>query len=361
MTKVLIIGYSNIFGGIERFICGLVDLIDKDKISIELLLYKKLSAEQEAELKKRNLNIYYVPQCGKKPFSFLKQIFRFYGKRTYDVVHIHSSHAVSILYALPIWFYKRVKIVYHSHNMDGNTKLLHLICKQIVKRRSDIQLACSIPAAEYMYDTSKGVEIIKNGIDLDRFAFDPNTRNRMRRLIQADSSTIIIGNIGRFVEEKNPFFIIDILVSLKRSGRNAKVVYVGDGLLKRDVEKYADAMGVEKDTIFTGQVNNPQDWYQAFDAFVLPSRYEGFPFVGVEAQANDLWVFLSDSITPEIQITSKSVLVSIEKGANYWADLIYNRVHGGKTSRRDISGEMRSKGYDFADTVKRIEEIYNGE
>lgn len=359
MKKVLIIGYSDVFGGIERFIIGLAERIDRTKISIDLLVYKKLSMEQEKELRKRKLDIYYVPQIGKQPLLFLKNIFLFYRTHRYDVIHINSSHAVSIMYTLPVWLCKKVKIIYHSHNMNGNTKLLHLLCKQIVKIRSDIRLACSVPAAKYMYDTSDNVEIIRNGIQISEFTYDPDKRKQMRCRIGAGKETIIIGNVGRLVEEKNPLFLIDILTELKKLNKNVRLVFVGDGPLKKDAEQYAITVGAEKGVIFTGQVNNPQDWYQIFDAFVMPSEYEGFPFAGVEAQASDLWVFLSDKITREILITPKALLLSLEKGAHYWAELIYSKVGIGTGTRKDISDEMKSAGYDFSDTVKRMEEIYS--
>lgn len=359
MIKVLIIGYSNIFGGIERFIIGLAEQINRNKISIDLLIYKKLSKEQEKELRERKLNIYYVPQIGKHPLLFLKHIFLFYKTHTYDVIHINSSHAVSIMYTLPVWLCKKVKIIYHSHNMNGNAKLLHLFCKQIVKIRSDIRLACSIPAAKYMYDTSDNVEIIRNGIQINEFTYDPDRRKQMRCKIGASKETVIIGNVGRLVEEKNPLFLIDILAELKKLNENVRLIFVGDGPLKKDAEQYTIAVGAENEVVFAGQVDNPQDWYQALDAFVLPSEYEGFPFVGVEAQASDLWVFLSDKITQEILITPKALLVSLEKGADYWAELIYNKVSIGTEIRKDISNEMKGAGYDFSDTVKRMEEIYS--
>ena len=104
MRKVLIIGYSNIWGGIEKFICDILEGVDRTKISIDLLIYKILSSDQECSLKQKGVDIYYVPQVGKAPFAFLIEIFRFYRKHHYDVIHIHSSHAISIMYAMPTWF-----------------------------------------------------------------------------------------------------------------------------------------------------------------------------------------------------------------------------------------------------------------
>lgn len=64
--------------------------------------------------------------------------------------------------------------------------------------------------------------------------------------------------------------------------------------------------GLEKQVFMPGMVSDPQNWYNVLDVLVMPSIYEGFPYVGVEAQTNDLPVFFSDSITSEIKITDKA-------------------------------------------------------
>lgn len=360
MIKVLIIGYSNVFGGIERFILSLLDHMDRQKWSFDLLIYKKLSDEQEKLIESKNVNIYYVSQLGKAPLVFLREIFSFYKKHSYDIIHINSSHAISMLYTIPVWWNKEIKIVYHSHNMDGNAKILHQICKRIVKIRSDIKLACSTPAACYMYDSSKDVEIIKNGIDISRFIFDSDIREAIRNRLGIDKTNMVIGNIGRFVQEKNHKFLIDIFRELLKIDNNVSLVLLGDGPLKGEIEDYAGSRNIINRIIFTGNVTNVQDWYQAFDAFVLPSLYEGFPFVVVEAQANDLPVFLSDTISSETKITDKVSFLNINKGTKYWADEIYVNMQTNLNLRvrQNVSWDMKQAGYDFTDTVSRMEDIY---
>lgn len=360
MVSVLIIGYSNVFGGIERFICNLLDNIDRQKIRIDLLVYKQLSEGQMIMLKSKGISIYEVSQIGKKPLSFLRQIFAFYRMHSYHVIHINSSHAVSILYTLPIWFKREVRIIYHSHNMDGSTKFLHRICKGVVKRRSNVKIACSTPAAEYMFGTTQNIEIIKNGIDIQKFSFQQKKRLQLRNKLSLDESNLVIGNAGRFVQEKNHRFLIDIFYSLAEINANIKLILLGDGPLKEEIEDYVKHKGLKEKVIFAGNVDNIEDWYPVFDAFVLPSLYEGFPFVVVEAQANDLPIFLSDKISRETGITEKAVFVSLKAGAEYWAKAIDNKM---KTDfkekiRQDNSFCIKKAGFDFRDTVKRIQELY---
>lgn len=201
MRKVLIIGYSNIWGGIEKFICDILDGVDRTNISIDLLVYKALSEGQETDLKQKGAEIHYVPQIGKAPFAFLINILRFYRTHRYDMIHIHSSHAISIMYAMPVWFQK-TRIVFHSHNMAGNTQFLHHMCRKIVEKRSNKKLACSQKAAYYMFETLENVEIIHNEIDVERYVYRSEVRIKKRHELGISEETLVLGNICRFVPEK---------------------------------------------------------------------------------------------------------------------------------------------------------------
>lgn len=360
MRKVLIIGYSNIWGGIEKFICGILDGVDKTKISIDLLIYKALSKDQETDLKQKGVNIYYVPQIGKAPLAFLINIFRFYGTHHYDIIHIHSSHAISIMYTIPVWA-RRTRIVFHSHNTAGNTQFLHRICRKIVEIRSNKKLACSQKAAYYMFQTLKDVEIIHNEIDVERYFYRNDVRLSKRSEFGISDKMLVLGNICRLVPEKNLFFLIDVFAEVGKIYQDSILLIVGDGWLRQDLIRYVEDKGLEKRVLMPGMVSDPQDWYNALDILVMPSIYEGFPYVGIEAQASDLPVFFSDNITREIEITDKTFFLPLSENAKYWAEAIVHWARQDTGMRRDNRKIIRDAGYDLGTTVRRIEEIYLGD
>lgn len=357
MRKVLIIGYSNIWGGIEKFICDILDGVDRRKISIDLLIYKVLSSDQEYNLKQKGVGIYYVPQIGKAPFSFLVEIFRFYKSHHYDMIHIHSSHAISIMYVMPVWLHK-TGIIFHSHNMAGNTQILHRICRKIVERRSNIKLACSKKAAYYMYETLENVEIIPNGINVELYTYRDDIRKKERAVLGITESMIVLGNVCRFVPEKNLFFLIDIFDEFRKIRQNAQLLLIGTGSLKEGLEKYIKEKGLTRHVVMPGMVSNPQDWYNVMDVLVMPSMYEGFPYVGIEAQTNDLPVFFSDQITQEIEITDRAFFLSLAEGAQYWAKEINCWLEQGLRERRDNRELIKNAGYELGTAARRMEEIY---
>lgn len=357
MRKVLIIGYSNIWGGIEKFICDILDGIDKRKISIDLLVYKILSKNQEERLREKGVAIYYVPQIGKAPFFFMVEIFRFYDRHHYHVVHIHSSHAISIMYAMPVWF-KKTRIVFQSHNMAGDTQFLHRLCRKIVERRCDNKLACSEKAAYYMYETLDDVEIIPNEIDAALYMFRSDIRKKRRDQLGVSDDMVVLGNLCRFVPEKNLFFLVDIFEEFRKKYQNSRLLLIGSGELEEDIKQYVREKHLDKYVFMPGQVSDPQNWYNVLDALVMPSFYEGFPYVGIEAQANDLLVFFSDRITREIKLTDKVHFVSLEESAEKWAKVIIHQFEQGAGERRDNRSLMREAGYDLGANARRIEEIY---
>lgn len=83
-------------------------------------------------------------------------------------------------------------------------------------------------------------------------------------------------------------------------------------------------MSIQDNIVFLGNREDMPRLYQAMDILVLPSRYEGLPVVGVEAQAADLPSLLSDKITSDIKMTDSVTFLSIKKSAKTWAEKIFD-------------------------------------
>ena len=79
---------------------------------------------------------------------------------------------------------------------------------------------------------------------------------------------------------------------------------------------------IQERIIFLGNRNDVYRLYNAMDVFILPSRYEGLPVVGVEAQANGLPCLLSDKMTRETKMTENAEFLSIDDGTQKWAEKI---------------------------------------
>lgn len=143
---------------------------------------------------------------------------------------------------------------------------------------------------------AKKLQVLGNGIDLDRFKPDPAVRTEVRRYLGIDDATIVVGAVGRLVWEKGYAELLDAARTIL--GTRDDVAFVvagpfdpdkGDPLSGADVDA-AEAAGVR----FLGHRNDPERLYQAFDLYVLASHREGFPRSAMEAAATGLPIVACD-------------------------------------------------------------------
>ena len=113
--------------------------------------------------------------------------------------------------------------------------------------------------------------------------------------------------------------------------------------------------GIEEKVTLVGNVSNVNEWYQAFDCFVLPSIWEGLPVVGVEAQAADLPCIFSASITREIGLSSRAKFVST-KNKEQWISEIKKAMEDKK--RKDTSELIKNNNYDIEIEAVKLENKY---
>lgn len=305
----------------------------------------------EANLRKNRLIGHFLT-----PFLFYK----FLKAHKYDVVHINADTAFKLLiYAKPAKKAGCSKVILHSHSsgINGKFKLLkyvmHLLARPFLKKNSDVYLSCSDLASEWMFKSdNRAVEIIKNGVDIEKFKFSDDTRSLYRQKLLAENK-IVIGMVGNLSYQKNPEFLIETLALLPKD--MYMVVFVGDGENRKNVEELVNAKGLSERVVFYGQTSEVNNLLNAFDIFAMPSRFEGLPVSGVEAQTNGLKCIFSDKITSEIGILTSCEFLPIGKSYEIWADRIKNATFDDRACAHLIVSEH---GFDIYDSAKRLSNIY---
>lgn len=203
-------------------------------------------------------------------------------------------------------------------------------------------------------DSFRKEDVIVNAIDDELFKKNSSMRISMRKQCDFQQKQKVIGFIGRLAEQKNPMFLLNILAELKKHDDTYKLLVVGDGVLRQQFVSKAAELKLQKDIYLAGAQKNAQDWYQAMDAFVLPSRFEGLPIVAIEAQASGLPCFFSDSVTDETNITGCVQYLPINQGACIWANRIIEFFEKGE----QLSINFPEK-YQIQYAVKVLEEKYD--
>lgn len=352
--KVLIITPNGHMGGTEQFIFNLTKLLKEKDFKVDIMLYRSW---EEAFIEKFNLvgnKIIFMPYYLKRPLSFLRELAAFYKNNfKYDYVYCHANHALAILYTYPIWSKKEIKIYFHSHNSTGNHKLLQKIFSKIIVQRSNLLVACSKNAGIYMYGAKSKFIIVNNGVDLSKYKFSLDIRNEIRSKYEIKNNEILLGHVGAFREQKNHSFLIDILNDLLKYNSKIKLMLVGDGELKSEIQNKIEDEDIAEYVIFTGNVKNPEVLYQAFDVFLLPSLYEGLPFVGIEAQASGTSCLVADTVTKELRITPLIHFLPIDAGSIVWSEYIYNNIED-LTIKRDYISLLEQAGYGVKDLEKFV-------
>lgn len=362
MKKILLIGGTELHGGVGRMIFSFCESMDKKTVSFDFLHYKDVSEEEREIINKYNGIFYKVPRYSRNPFQFYKKIKEFYYRHSYDVVHIHASTAMLMIYAFPVWKEKKIKIVYHSHAamVEGiGNKVLHLLFRYFVNKYSDCKIAVSKLAAQFMYG-KKGMSdavIIKNGIDINKYVFHLELRKNLRSTLSIENS-FVLGHVGRFSREKNHPFIIRVFEQLHKIDTDAKLLLIGDGEDKSKIEKMVQEKGLLEDVIFYGTSDSVGELLCAMDCFIFPSYHEGFSIALIEAQANGLPIIVSNAIPEEAVITDscKSLDISADS-IEIWVRAILSFKEE-KANRSLGYREILFKEYDIMQAAKKLEKIY---
>lgn len=217
-------------------------------------------------------------------------------------------------------------------------------------------MACSEPASKWMYGNCAGVEIIHNGIDTQRFRFDKNSRDALRKRLGLEGK-FVVGHVGRFVPVKNHAFLLEVFKEIRNLRNDAVLVLVGEGELQEQIMDAAHRWGLDRCVLVFPFQEEIQDCYSMMDVFVLPSKAEGFPLVGIEAQANGLPAICSDAVPEGLKQTDLMHFISLKKDPQQWAEGIIRMADSGAGNREDYCKKVYGAGLDMEQVVGRVDHL----
>lgn len=358
MKKILIVGLTNGVGGVETFISNLNKYIQHDNIQISYLTHQNINNKYLDDLSIGNSKIYKIKGIKENPFSSIKELFKFYKENKYDVVHLNECDATYFIYALPVLFNKNIKLIVHSHNGASQHKILHKILAFIQNKRANVMWSCSDVAGKWMFENKK-YEIIHNGVDIEKFKYSYKKNIDVRKEFKIPDNKIILGSIARFNEQKNHKKIIDVFSEYHKKNNNSVLMLVGDGEEKGKIIEYVNNNNLTDSVIFAGIRNDVPSILSAFDLFLLPSLYEGLPFVCIESQSCALPILASNTVSSEIKLSELVYFESLNSSNKEWADkvelIINNKLEREKFNSAKI---MKNAGYDIKEVCKKIKKEY---
>ena len=199
--------------------------------------------------------------------------------------------------------------------------------------------------------------VFNNAIDLSSFSFNRSIRDEQRAGLGAQDDTLVLGNIGRFIPQKNQLFLLDVFKAVYAQNPDSILVICGDGKLRPQAEEKARSLGIASAVRFLGQISNVQDVYQALDLFVLPSLYEGLGMVAIEAQASGLPCICSERVPNDVALSSRCSFVPLSMGVEGWSNAIL-AAHRDVIDRSDPHSSPGFESYDIFRAAPKLEEYY---
>lgn len=376
MKRVLHVLGGLSLGGAESRIMDIYRKTDRDKLQFDFLVHQNGITGRNQGVREPEFYDEEIHALGGRVFVLPK--FKLYNYFTYRraVKHFFASHhdfsvvqghmtSTAAIY-LPLAGKAGVPItVAHARSagvdkgMKG--KITRWLRRSLLKK-ADYCFACSKEAGIAVFgqewqDSGKDF-LFPNAIDAEKFIFNPEKRRELRKALGIENC-YVIGHVGRFHYAKNHEFLAAIFSCLhekmKRQGRRAVLLLLGEGSGMEAVKEQVEMLGLTKDVLFMGNKKNVEDYYQVMDYFVFPSRFEGLPGTVVEAQAAGLRCILSDTITPEVGISSLVHFESIGKSPAIWAD--YIMAHE-SYQREDMHATITEAGFDVKKQAVRLEEFY---
>lgn len=362
-TKILYYGFTGNIGGIEKYLINIYRKIDKRKYDIKFLIFNDEIPCFYDEIKN---DIIYITSRRKNYSLFKRELKDIFLNNDFDIVHLNYVDFSCFEPAIYAKKYSNAKIILHSHIAlfkipSIKTKILNKIGKYILIKNDDsfYKVGCSKLANEYMFKDFKNNKaiVLNNGIDVDEFKFSEKSRVSYREKLCLEDDTVLLGNVGRMVYQKNQKYLIDILCRLKEKNkkRKYKLLIIGNGPLKDEIIKYSKYKNVFEDIIFKQDINNIYDYMSAMDLFVFPSNFEGLAIVLIEAQASGLKCITSKGlVSEEANLTG---FVQYEDLANLdgWVDYI---ISNSNFERYDKIPDIK-KLYDINTSVNYLQKFYD--
>lgn len=351
------------FGGAETMLLNYISHFkNKEKFDLQIITQDVNDSNCIKEFKDNGYTVHIVTHKRKSIIKNLKEIYRIMKAENFDIAHSHMT--LTNFYVLFLAKILGVNIrISHAHSALNDygikSKILYPILKFLNKKIANIWMACGYEAGKFLYGEKAvkfgKVYIIHNAIDLKKFQKEKVIRDSIRKKYGI-TNDLCIGHIGRFMKVKNHMFIIHIFSKIIQIYSNSKLLLVGDGELREQIHQEVKKLKLEKNVIFTGNVLNTNELYQAMDVFILPSFFEGLPMVSIEAQAIGLPCIISDKVDKNCKITENVQFMSIEKSPYEWALAIINASK--KKSIISYNFELTKAGYNIEVEAQKLEEFY---
>lgn len=306
--------------GITNVIFNYLEALNSQSIQMDVVMINEADYTYKEIVKKNGGKYHVIIRSNAKIPSYFLKLCRIIHSEKYDVVHIHGNSHSMVLELLAAKIGGCKARIVHSHNTTCNSVFIHRLLTPLFNSLYTHALACGEEAGKWQYGNSRPFTVLNNGVYTDRFCYNEDNRISIRRKLGLLERDILIGNVGHFWGEvKNQSFVVAIFNELYQKDSRYKLCLIGDGSFRSTIKQQVENLGLQSKVFFTGNIDNVNEYLNAFDLILMPSLYEGLPLTLIEQQANGLQCVCSDVITKEVDKTGNLLFISLKQSAEDWA------------------------------------------
>lgn len=363
MKKILQIVGGLQIGGLENVVMNYYRNIDRTKFHFDFLVYGDNKGDYEDEAIRLGGRVLRIPAPSEGYYRFYKNLKTLIkSEGPYDIIHSHTLFQSGII-AYCGYHLQVPKIVTQSHSNQKNKKrtimkrLYQTIMRKFLKKYSNDYLAVSKEAGNFLYGRNffeVHGKIINNGIDINKFSFNPQIRQEIRKKLNITNETVI-GHVGTMNEVKNQSYLVKLLPHLLKRDQKFVMILVGEGPNLVDLKNLSKSYGIQSKIIFLDKQTDVSKILQAIDIFVFPSLYEGLGMALLEAQAASLPSIVSENI-PNKAIVNSNVKVIPLRDIDSWIESILDYRNYNRMNQEIL---LEENGFGINTTIEQLTKIYN--
>lgn len=318
-------------GGVQRLILGYGEKTARHGVVFDYVVQKPGEAALEQSCRDAGSRIFRVPEITKHPLGFLRALYRLLREHPeYRVLHVHENF-LNVVPLLAAWAAGVPVRISHSHNSYATSRLKELLrdlARLAITHTATERWACSELAYAWLYGKPYAggphAYILHNAVNADRFAFQPERRQALRKASGLTDEFVCVC-VATLSGLKNQSLLLDAMkaVQAARPQRAVRLWLVGEGGARGELEETCRQLGLTDTVRFWGARTDVPNLLLQADCFLLPSYAEGLPVSVVEAQMSGLPCILSANITREVALSDRVAFLEIGDGAaGPWAEEI---------------------------------------
>lgn len=359
MKRILCILSTLSAGGAETFLMKVSRVLPAKDYQFDFIVSVDGGCYTQ-EVLDRGGKIYKIPLRTRDPIGALNGIRKIVKENAYECVLKLGDTSIASLDLVAAQLGGASCRVMRSCNaltgLSAKENFLHLLLRPLLNAVSTIKLAPSMLAAEFTFGKAVAhneAKIIHNGVDLNVFHFDQGGRERVRSEFDI-ADRLVVGHVGRFEEQKNHKFLLEIFRNIREVRNDAVLLLVGTGKLELALREQVKEMNLQNAVIFAGQRFDIPQVLSAMDVFVFPSFHEGMPNTVIEAQATGLPCIIANTITPDANITGLVHYLSLTASGAEWAEKAISMV---TQERMDTASSFMEHGYNIDGVAQNLMEL----